>query len=268
MLRSLAEFRQWAWTQTFIKDSHLRAQHILWELQWVGLIKPELGVKPIALVSKHKFIPKDIVSESMNCLALCCNTEQNDMAHAETLTHLLSAQRIEVPEKFLTQHKSSCFSLKHDVIRTVYGVGFSIYGFKDKFLDSLLFFKIYPDVRSQGAGGHIFLDFVQEMGCKLASSWSCDIHLTSLPDIPIQLTTDKGSAVGWLYAFMSTLREIYAADIDIALYPFHVLIKSIHNTVIEEFWQQLQEKLGLNLKDFLLHGKVEHLFNAHDPWHE
>ncbi|KAJ7352558.1 hypothetical protein DFH08DRAFT_913365 [Mycena albidolilacea] len=131
------------------------------------------------------------------------------------------------------------------------GVGFSIYGFKDKFLDSLLFLKIYLDVRSRGAGGHIFLDFVQETGY-----------------IPIQLTTDKGSEVGWLYTFMSTLREIYAADINIDLYPFHVLIKSIHNTVIEGFWRQLKEKLGLNLKDFLLRGKVEHLFNAHDPWHE
>ncbi|KAJ7760762.1 hypothetical protein B0H14DRAFT_2634186 [Mycena olivaceomarginata] len=87
-------------------------------------------------------------------------------------------------------------------------------------------------------------------------------------DIPIQLTTDKGSEVGWLYAFMSTLREIYAADIDKDLYPFHVLIKSIHNTVIEGFWRQLKEKLGLNLKDFLLRGKIEHLFNAHDLWHE
>ncbi|KAJ7842444.1 hypothetical protein B0H14DRAFT_2359573, partial [Mycena olivaceomarginata] len=127
------------------------------------------------------------------------------------------------------------------------GVGFSIYGFKDKFSDFLLFLKIYPDVRSQGAGGHIFLDFVQETGY-----------------IPIQLTTDKGSEVGWFYAFMSTLR----LDIDMNLYPFHVLIKSIHNTVIEGFWRQLKEKLGLNLKDFLLRGKVEHLFNAHDPWHE
>ncbi|KAJ7433965.1 hypothetical protein B0H11DRAFT_2374153 [Mycena galericulata] len=131
------------------------------------------------------------------------------------------------------------------------GVGFSIYGFKDKFADYLLFLKIYPDVRSRGAGGHIFLDFVQETGY-----------------IPIQLTTDKGSEVGWLYAFMSTLWYIYAADIDKDLYPFHVLLKSIHNTVIEGFWRQLKEKLGLNLKDFLLRGKIEHLFNAHDPWHE
>jgi hypothetical protein len=146
------------------------------------------------------------------------------------------------------------------------GVGFSIYGFKDKFSDFLLFLKIYPDVRSQGAGGHIFLDFVQETGCMFGSSLSCDIQLTLL-DIPIQLTTDKGSEVGWFYAFMFTLRcvsllnstvqhlqscrEVYAVDIDMNLYPFHVLIKSIHNTVIEGFWRQLKEKLGLNLKDFL-----------------
>ncbi|KAJ7744550.1 hypothetical protein B0H14DRAFT_2637273 [Mycena olivaceomarginata] len=109
---------------------------------------------------------------------------------------------------------------------------------EDKFADYLLFLKIYPDVHFRAA------------------------------DIPIQSTTDEGSEIRWLYAFMSTLREIYAADIDKDLYPIHVLIKSIHNTVIRGFWHQLKEKLGLNLKDFLLRGKIEHLFNAHDPWHE
>ncbi|KAJ6464899.1 hypothetical protein C8R45DRAFT_939743 [Mycena sanguinolenta] len=57
-------------------------------------------------------------------------------------------------------------------------VGFSVYGFKDKYTDSILFLKIYPDVRSSGAGGHIFLDFVEHTGY-----------------IPIQLTMDKGSEV-------------------------------------------------------------------------
>ncbi|KAJ7916691.1 hypothetical protein B0H13DRAFT_1871020 [Mycena leptocephala] len=120
------------------------------------------------------------------------------------------------------------------------GVGFSIYGFKAKFSDSLLFLKFIQMFVPKG-GGHIFLDFVQETGY-----------------IPIQLTTDKGSEVGWLYVFMSTLREIYAADIEIELYLFHVLIKSIHNTVIGGFWRQLKEKLGLNLKVFLLWGKNHH----------
>ncbi|KAJ7203250.1 hypothetical protein GGX14DRAFT_317297, partial [Mycena pura] len=41
-----------------------------------------------------------------------------------------------------------------------------------------------------------------------------------------------------------------------------------HNTIIEGFWRHLKEKLGLNLKDFLLRGKTEHLFNPHDPLHE
>ncbi|KAJ7815890.1 hypothetical protein B0H14DRAFT_3111783 [Mycena olivaceomarginata] len=131
------------------------------------------------------------------------------------------------------------------------GVGFSVYGFKDKYTDSVLFLKIYPDVRSSGAGGHIFLDFVESTG-----------------HIPIQLTTDKGSEVGWLYAFMSVLRSVYAPDIDPAVYPFHVLIKSVHNTVIEGFWRQFKEKTGLNLKDFMLHGKEQHLFNPHDAMHE
>ncbi|KAJ7867906.1 hypothetical protein B0H14DRAFT_2209137, partial [Mycena olivaceomarginata] len=44
-------------------------------------------------------------------------------------------------------------------------VGFLICGFEVKFSDSLLFLKIYPDIRSRGAGRHIFLDFVHETGC-------------------------------------------------------------------------------------------------------
>lgn len=63
-------------------------------------------------------------------------------------------------------------------------------------------------------------------------------------------------------------REIYAPDIDPTLFLFHVMIKSVHNTVIEGFWRQFKEKSGLNLKDFLLHGKEGHLFNPHDPLHE
>ncbi|KAJ7190731.1 hypothetical protein GGX14DRAFT_381829 [Mycena pura] len=42
----------------------------------------------------------------------------------------------------------------------------------------------------------------------------------------------------------------------------------LHNTIIKGFWRHLKEKLGLNLKDFLLRGKTEHLFNPHDPLHE
>ncbi|KAJ7443062.1 hypothetical protein B0H11DRAFT_2204319 [Mycena galericulata] len=123
--------------------------------------------------------------------------------------------------------------------------------FEDKYTDFVLLLKVYPDVRTSGAGGHIFLDFVEETGY-----------------IPIQLKTDKGSEIGWAYAFMSVLREIYAPDINPTLFPFHVMIKSVHNTVIEGFWQQFKEKSGLNLKNFLLRGKEGHLFNPHDPLHE
>jgi hypothetical protein len=85
------------------------------------------------------------------------------------------------------------------------GVGFSIYGFKDKFSDYILSLKIYPDVRTAGAGAHIFLDFVEETGCQCSHSIS-SVANPPVPDILIQLTTDKGSEVGWIYAFMAALR--------------------------------------------------------------
>ncbi|KAJ6505134.1 hypothetical protein C8R45DRAFT_923430 [Mycena sanguinolenta] len=113
------------------------------------------------------------------------------------------------------------------------------------------------------------LEYAENELCKHSSAYTLDASTGTVRSsivlqtcnlggpgyIPIQLTTDKGSEVGWFYAFMSKLRDVYAADIDMNLYPFHVLIESIHNTVIEVFGRQLKEKLGLNLKDFLLRGK-------------
>ncbi|KAJ7844507.1 hypothetical protein B0H14DRAFT_3868298 [Mycena olivaceomarginata] len=98
------------------------------------------------------------------------------------------------------------------------GVGFSVYGFKDKYTDSVLFLKIYPDVRSSGTGGHIFLDFVEYTG-----------------HIPIQLTTDKGSEVGWLYAFMSVLRSVYAPDIDPAVPLFYWVFAPLIQQALDDF---------------------------------
>jgi hypothetical protein len=41
--------------------------------------------------------------------------------------------------------------------------------------------------------------------------------------------------------------EIFAPDIDPAVYPAHKSIKSVHNTIIEAFRRWLHEKLGINL---------------------
>jgi hypothetical protein len=56
-------------------------------------------------------------------------------------------------------------------------------------------------------------------------------------------------------------------DIDLAVYPAHKSIKSVHNTIIEAFWRWLRGKLGGNLRDHILRGKTEHIFDPKVAFH-
>ncbi|KAJ6556997.1 hypothetical protein DFH09DRAFT_1084343 [Mycena vulgaris] len=125
-----------------------------------------------------------------------------------------------------------------------------MYGYKDKYTDFLETLKLLPNSRTAAAGGHIFLDFVEETGC-----------------IPIQLTTDKGSEIGWQYAFQSILREYFAPNIDPAIFAAYMVLKSVHNTVIEGFWRWLKTKMGLNLKAIIIRGKQERIFDSNVAFH-
>ncbi|KAK7016477.1 hypothetical protein R3P38DRAFT_2541840 [Favolaschia claudopus] len=128
-----------------------------------------------------------------------------------------------------------------------------IYAYKDKWADFLLLLRLIPNARTAAAIGHLFLDFIGETGC-----------------IPIQLTTDKGSEIGWQYAFQSTLRQVvftYAPNIDPADYAVYMVLKSVHNTVIEGFWRWLRAKMGLNLKELITRGKRERIFDSNVPFH-
>ncbi|KAF9069298.1 hypothetical protein BDP27DRAFT_1383233 [Rhodocollybia butyracea] len=126
----------------------------------------------------------------------------------------------------------------------------SVYGYKDKWSDKILKLYAIPDCRSIGAIGHLWLDFVSEIG-----------------GIPITLTMDKGSEVGWQYTLQCVLREMHAPHIDPRTYPPAVQMKSVHHTTIEGFWKWLLEKKGLNIKDHILRGKTEHIFSDIASFH-
>ncbi|KAJ7708537.1 hypothetical protein B0H14DRAFT_2415337 [Mycena olivaceomarginata] len=61
----------------------------------------------------------------------------------------------------------------------------------------------------------------------------------------------------------SALRQTIDPDV----YPSHTFVKSVHSTIIKAFWQWLHEKLGFNLKDHILQGQVDHIFNSNVPFH-
>ncbi|KAF7301184.1 hypothetical protein MIND_00682900 [Mycena indigotica] len=115
------------------------------------------------------------------------------------------------------------------------GIGLPIYAFKDKWTAKLLKINVVPNDRTNAAIGHLYLDFVAETS-----------------GTGLQMTVDKGSEIGWMLAMQDCLREIFAPNIDPDVYPAHICVKSVHNTVIEAFWRWL---------------KVEHIFSEITVYH-
>ncbi|KAF7345954.1 hypothetical protein MVEN_01617900 [Mycena venus] len=129
-------------------------------------------------------------------------------------------------------------------------IGLPIYGYKDKWTDTVLFLCFVPNSRTSGAIGHLFLDFIKEIGA-----------------IPVQMTMDKGSEIGWQYAIQDALRSTCAPHIDPDVHPVCRIIKSVHNIIIEGFWRWFREKKGLNLKTIILVGKMERIFSPNVDFH-
>ncbi|KAF9440661.1 hypothetical protein P691DRAFT_767413 [Macrolepiota fuliginosa MF-IS2] len=125
-----------------------------------------------------------------------------------------------------------------------------IYAYHNKWSGAVLKLCAIPDAHKPGAIRHLYLDLVQERG-----------------GIPLQLTTDKGSEIGWQTTVQSIFREVYVPHIDTEIYPPSVALPSTCNMIIESLWWWLCEKVGLNIKDMILVGKHEHCFHAHDPLH-
>ncbi|KAJ7151306.1 hypothetical protein C8R43DRAFT_1004776 [Mycena crocata] len=129
-------------------------------------------------------------------------------------------------------------------------VGLPIYAWKDKWTADLLKMNVVPNCRTNAAIGHLFIDFIEEQG-----------------GIGLQKTTDLGSEIGWLKAIQIFLRERFAPDIDLDIYPAHAGIKSVHNTIIEAFWRWLRVKLEINLFDHVIRGKTEQIFDPNVAFH-
>ncbi|KAJ7813493.1 hypothetical protein B0H14DRAFT_2522815 [Mycena olivaceomarginata] len=129
------------------------------------------------------------------------------------------------------------------------GVGLPIYGMKDKWGSEILYLVVVPDDRHADAIGHVFLDFIETYGA-----------------IPQQTTTDKGSETGYIYAFTTGLKTVYAPNIDLARYPASVALKSTNNTPIESLWHWFQDQCGKNLFH-ITKGRDEGIFNPNNPIH-
>ncbi|KAJ7729856.1 hypothetical protein DFH07DRAFT_969376 [Mycena maculata] len=113
-------------------------------------------------------------------------------------------------------------------------VGISVYGFREKAGGLVAHLVAVPDARQSVVIGHVYLDCVESTGV-----------------IPIQITVDKGSETGEMFAAQAALREIYTPDLDTVQWPVVVALKSINNIPIENLWKWLLKTTGRNLRDII-----------------
>ncbi|KAJ6500212.1 hypothetical protein C8R47DRAFT_1317489 [Mycena vitilis] len=129
-------------------------------------------------------------------------------------------------------------------------VGISIYGCRDKATGLLCYIRAVPDARHSVVIGHVYLDLVLEFGA-----------------IPLQITVDKGSETGDMFAAQIALRETYTPDIDALKFPPVVALKSVNNIPIENLWKWLRQILGRSLREWIEDGKTNGIFNSASEIH-
>ncbi|KAJ7113473.1 hypothetical protein C8R44DRAFT_930096 [Mycena epipterygia] len=129
-------------------------------------------------------------------------------------------------------------------------VGISIYGFRDKGAGIVADLRCVPDARHAVVIGHVYLDLVLEHGA-----------------IPLQITIDKGSETGDMYAAHLALRKMYTPDVDVLKFPAVVALKSVNNIPIENLWKWLRQHSGRSLREWIEDGKTNGLFNPMSEIH-
>jgi hypothetical protein len=86
-------------------------------------------------------------------------------------------------------------------------ISLPIYAYRDKWSGFILKLLLLPDSRLSGAIGHVYLDLVEEYGGRPSHLLRRHRTLTDLTlGVPIQLTTDKGSEIGWQCAIQDSFR--------------------------------------------------------------
>ncbi|KAJ7277244.1 hypothetical protein C8J57DRAFT_1434370 [Mycena rebaudengoi] len=129
-------------------------------------------------------------------------------------------------------------------------VSIPIYGFRDKASGLVCHLVVVPDARHAVVIGHVYLDFITEFGV-----------------IPLQVTFDKGSETGDMFACHTGLRLIFTLDLDPILWPITMAIKGTHNIPIKSLWAWLRKNCGRSLREYIEDGKTNGLFNAGSELH-
>ncbi|KAJ7868284.1 hypothetical protein B0H13DRAFT_2558781 [Mycena leptocephala] len=135
-------------------------------------------------------------------------------------------------------------------------VGISIYSSRDHASGVACNLRAVPDARHAVVIRHVYLDLVLEFGV-----------------IPLQVTVDKGSETGDMFAAHIALRyvafpsPIYTPELDPLKFPPVVALKSVNNIPIENLWKWLRQMFGRSLCEWIEDGKTNGIFNSTSEIH-
>ncbi|KAL0563780.1 hypothetical protein V5O48_018282, partial [Marasmius crinis-equi] len=115
-------------------------------------------------------------------------------------------------------------------------VGIGIYGFCQHVRKIELLCAV-PDARQGDAVGHLHLDVIEKNS-----------------KIPVQITVDKGSKTGELYAQQIALRMAYS-NLNLNKCSAFVALTSTHNITIESCWKWLRKCNGIAVREVIKQGK-------------
>ncbi|KAJ7912784.1 hypothetical protein B0H13DRAFT_2474022 [Mycena leptocephala] len=118
------------------------------------------------------------------------------------------------------------------------GIGIDTYGMRDH-VGKVLWLVVVPNSRLSDTIGHVFLDMVSKYGA-----------------ISVQVTFDGGSELGWLAAFQTTLREVFAPDLSAEEWKPVVAVKSTSNIPIESTWSYDRKFNSRSMRDILEEGRI------------
>ncbi|KAF8190743.1 hypothetical protein K438DRAFT_1763184 [Mycena galopus ATCC 62051] len=115
------------------------------------------------------------------------------------------------------------------------GIGIDTYGMRDH-VGKVLWLVVVPNSRLSDTIGHVFFGHGVEI-------WR-------------YVTFDGGSELGWLAAFQTTLREVFAPDLSAEEWKPVVAVKSTSNIPIESTWSYDRKFNGRSMRDILEEGRI------------
>ncbi|KAJ6612194.1 hypothetical protein B0H10DRAFT_1808079 [Mycena sp. CBHHK59/15] len=192
-------------------------------------------VKQIASLRLNLTIPRDFVRATMKGLV---GQRPSDMRRpgrgkGPKIRTALNAIGI-----FQEIHVDGHEKLGEKALRMGPGIGIDVYGMRDH-VGKVLLLKAVPNSRLSDTVGHLFLDMVS------------DFQATS-----VQVTFDGGSELGWLAAFQTTLREVFAPELSADEWRPVVAVKSTSNISIESTWSYDRQFNGWSLRAIIEEGRI------------